>query len=181
MSLENFEYAQLVCKPKTKSKVWTHFAFPADATGMVIDKKKIVCRLCKVTIAYSGNTSNLTYHLRRVHPREHGELAEDRGGGDKPESSGDTKMKQLTLSGTIARAAPFHRDSVKHQQLVDATADFVCQSLLPLSVVDKPSFRRLLEIAEPRFQLPHRTYLTDKVIPNKYCEVRAAVEKQLIN
>ena len=48
MSLENFEYAQLVGKPKAKSKVWLHFGFPADATGMVINKKKTICWLRKV-------------------------------------------------------------------------------------------------------------------------------------
>ena len=62
MSLENSEYAQLVDKPKAKSKVRIHFGFPTDATGTVIDKKT-VCRLCKVNIVYLGNTSNLTYHF----------------------------------------------------------------------------------------------------------------------
>ena len=41
------------------------------------------------------------------------------------------------------------------------------------------SFRYLLEIAEPRFQLPHHTHFTDKIIPSKYREVRTIVEKQL--
>ena len=68
MLLEKFEYAQLVCKHKAKSKAWTHFGFPADATGMVINKNTI-CQLCKVNMTYSGNTSNLTYHLWQVHPR----------------------------------------------------------------------------------------------------------------
>ena len=75
--------------------------------------------------------------------------------------------------------APFTRDSVKHQQLVDATAVFICQSLQPISVVDQPSFRNLLKIAELQFQLPHQTYFTDKVIPGKYRDVCAVVEKQL--
>ena len=67
MSLENFECVQLVGKPKAKSKVLTHSAFPANATGTVIDKKKTVCWLCAINVVYSGNTSNLTYHLWRVH------------------------------------------------------------------------------------------------------------------
>ena len=180
------EYAQLVGKSKAKSKVWTHFGFPADGNGTFINQKKVICRLCKSTVAYSGNTSNLSYHLQREHPREHRELMAEHGHGNsdkKAESSRDashaTKTKQLTLGGAIAKAAPYPRDSNKHKQLVEATADFVCHSLQPLSVVDEPSFRRLLEIAEPRFQLPHRTHFTEKVIPNKYREVRAIVEKQL--
>ena len=154
------EYAQLVGKSKVKSKVWTHFGFPADGNGTIINQKKVICRLCKSTVAYSGNTSNLSYHLQREHPREHRELMAEHGHGNsdkKAESSRDashaTKTKQLTLGGAIAKAAPYPRDSNKHKQLVEATADFICHSLQPLSVVDEPSFRRLLEIAEPRFQL----------------------------
>ena len=67
MSLENFEYVQLIGKPKAKCKVWTHFGFPTDATGMVIDKKKKnICWLLKVNVAYWGNTLDLAYHLWQV-------------------------------------------------------------------------------------------------------------------
>ena len=178
----SIEYEQLISKPKAKSKVWRHFGFPAVADGTIIDKKKIACRLCRAIITYSGNTSNLTYHLQREHPREYRELMEEaRQSDDKPGPSGDATAKsvQITLGGAIARSASFQRNSIRHKQLVDATADFVCQSLQPICVMDEPSFRRLLEIAEPRFQLPHRTHFTDKIIPSKYREVCTIVEKQL--
>ena len=51
----------------------------------------------------------------------------------------------------------------------------MCQGLQPLSG-DEPAFRRLLEIAEPRFILH---VLTDTVMPAKYHSARAAFEKQL--
>ena len=98
-----------------------------------------------------------------------------------PSSTSAVKItsKQLTLGATLARSTPFSNESVKHKLLVNATADFICQGLQPLSVVDEPAFRRLLELAEPRFKLPHRTYFTDTVIPVKYRSVRAAIEKEL--
>ena len=74
---------------------------------------------------------------------------------------------------------PFSNESVKHMQLVDAAANFICQGLQPLSIVDELAFRRLLEIAEPRFKLPHHTYFTDTVIPAKYRAARAVSENQL--
>ena len=58
-------------------------------------------------------------------------------------------------------------ESAKHKQLVNATADFICQGLQSLSVVDEPAFRHLLQLVEPRFNLPHRTYFTNTVIPAK--------------
>ena len=164
----SIEYEQLIAKPKAKSKMWRHFGFPAVATGTIIDKKKIACRLCKAVIPYSGKTSNLTYHLQREHScehlHEHRELVEEgRRTGDNFDKSGPSgnataKSVQITLSGAITRLAPFQRDSVRYKQLVNATADFACQSIQPICTVDESSFRRLLEIAEPRFQLPQHTF-----------------------
>ena len=168
MSVDCGDFEKLVAKPKCKSKVWKHFGFPADAHGEVMDKKKIVCRLCKAIIAYLGNTSNLTYHLQRAHSQELVELREDSGDKPGPSVQPTAKQKQQSLPGIVGRSILFPQDSAKHKLLVDATADFICQRLLPLRVVDESSFRRLLEIAEPRFQLPHRTHFTDKVIPAKY-------------
>ena len=68
---------------------------------------------------------------------------------------------------------------MKHKLLIDAAANFTCQGLQALSVVDEAAFMRLLEIAEPRFRLPHCMYFTDTVIPAKYRSTRAASEKQL--
>ena len=63
--------------------------------------------------------------------------------------------KQQSLPGIIERSIAFPQDSAKHKRLVDATADFICQGLLPLKVVNERSFRRLLEIAEPSLLTSH--------------------------
>ena len=142
--------------------------------------KKIIRRFCKAIIGYSGNTSNLTYHLQRPHSQELVKLREDNGDKPGPSSSSTVKqpsLKQQSLLGIVERSILFPQDSAKHKRLVSATADFICQGLLPLRVVDESSFRHLLEIAEPRFQLLHQTHFTDKVIPAKYRAVRANIEK----
>ena len=82
MSVDGGEFEKLIAKPKCKSKMWKRFVFPANAHSEIMDKKKIVCRLCKAIIAYLGNTSNLTYHLQRAHSQELVELCED--SGDRP-------------------------------------------------------------------------------------------------
>ena len=106
-------------------------------------------------IAYSGNASN---HLQRAHSQE---LAELRGDSDnKPGPSvlptaRQPSSKQQSLPGIVERSIAFPQDSAKHKRLVDATADFICQGLLPLKVVNERSFRRLLEIAEPSLLTSH--------------------------
>ena len=61
VKIMSLEWNQLVPKQKCKSKVWKNFGFPADEKGQIIDNKNVVCKLCKFVVAYSGNTSNLTY------------------------------------------------------------------------------------------------------------------------
>jgi len=61
-----------------------------------------------------------------------------------------------------------------HFHNVKVTALF--HTMQSLSLVDEPVLCNLLQIAEPRFQLPYRT---TKVLPETYSRVRMAVEKQL--
>lgn len=148
-------------------------------TGKIINKKEIICRKCKAVIAYCGNTTNMSYHMKRHHKKI--EIDAEISCSEKPGSSKSTdeNVRQLTLGEVAEKTAPFTPGSVKYKQLLDATTGFVTQSLQPLSVVDEASFRYLLMVAEPRFKLPHRTHFTDKIIPAKYDAVRATIEKQL--
>ena len=147
-----------LAKPKCKSKVWKHFGFPANAHGEIMDKKKDQMSIVQGNHSILGNTSNLTYHLQQAHSQELVELRED--SGDKPglsvlPTAKQPSSKQQSLPGIVERSIAFPQDSAKHKQWIDATADFICQGLLPLRVVDESSFRRLLEIAEPSLLTAH--------------------------
>ena len=52
-----------------KATVWKKFGFVGkERNGLIeTDKTKCVCRLCKVKLKYSGNTTNLTTHLQWKH------------------------------------------------------------------------------------------------------------------
>ena len=56
---------------KTKSEIWAYFGFMANSDGVISDKKKIACRICRTVIAYSGNMSTMTYHLQCMHLNEY--------------------------------------------------------------------------------------------------------------
>ena len=74
---------------------------------------------------------------------------------------------------------PYDKTSKREKQLVNATAEFISLSLQPIRVVDEPSFRNLLSTADPRFDLPHQTHFSNKVIPDLYDAVRGHIEAQL--
>jgi len=63
--------AKLIALPSGKSKVWQHFGFKVDSQEKIINKKEVVCRKCEQLLPYSGNTTNLTYHLKQYHEEEH--------------------------------------------------------------------------------------------------------------
>ena len=52
------------------SKVWSHFGFPASSVKIIEDRKSrkhVHCKLCPKILKYSGNTSNMIFHLQNAH------------------------------------------------------------------------------------------------------------------
>ena len=54
-----------------KSKVWRFFGFQVDDKGQQLNKKEVFCRVCKGRLPYSGNTTNLLYHLQTCHEEDY--------------------------------------------------------------------------------------------------------------
>ncbi|XP_069748118.1 E3 SUMO-protein ligase ZBED1-like isoform X2 [Narcine bancroftii] len=176
-------HLKLVCHPRAKSKVWKYFGFDTDAEGCILQWKKIYCRICRAQIAYSGNTSNLAYHLEKNHPNEFHQVVKSNTEQPKepfasyflkPESEGS----HLNMQDTTWKAC-YSQDSKRHQELTSVVASFICEGLYPVSVVEEPTFKKLLKMADPRFELPGRKYFTSKAIPERYHVIRTAVEKEL--
>ena len=57
--------------------------------------------------------------------------------------------------------------------------DFMAQELVPFSVVESPSFRLLFDIAEPRYAVPSRKYLSSTVLTNRHTEILSDVKTEL--
>lgn len=65
---EIMTFDRIVVPSSMRSSYWKFFGFPADKFNNIINKNKIVCALCQVTIAYNKNTTNLQTHLNAKHP-----------------------------------------------------------------------------------------------------------------
>ncbi len=61
----NMEIADFVSKRSKKSPVWLYFGFPV--INGVKNEKITMCKLCKGTVPYSGNTTTMASHLDRHH------------------------------------------------------------------------------------------------------------------
>lgn len=183
---------KLVAHPRAKSKVWKYFGFDTNAEGCILQWKKIYCRICMAQIAYSGNTSNLSYHLEKNHPEEFCEFVKSNTeqmreafatafSKLKPEASPLAAQDPLAsaAAAAVGAKAGHSHEAKRPQELTAAVLGFICEGLYPASIVDEPTFRVLLKTADPWYELPSRKFFCGKAIPEKYGAVRAAVRKEL--
>ena len=68
MEVEDIAYSKLIRPTSMRSTYWQYFGFPADDEGNILTRRNIVCSLCKITISYNRNTTNLKAHLQAKHP-----------------------------------------------------------------------------------------------------------------
>ena len=165
---------KLVAHPRAKSKVWRYFGFDTNAEGCILQWKKIYCRICMAQIAYSGNTSNLSYHLEKNHPDEFCEFVKSNTEQMREAfASAFSKLKPdpAQPGGTpeplAAKAGTHGHESRKQQELTTAVMGLICEGLYPASIVDEPTFRALLKAAEPRYELPSRKFFCGMAIPER--------------
>lgn len=50
---------------KYRASVWKEFGFQVETSGKLTDEKVVFCRHCDARVAYSGNTTNLSVHLKK--------------------------------------------------------------------------------------------------------------------
>ena len=93
---------QLRRKVCQRSPVWNYF-------HRMTDTAKVRCKLCLENYTYSGNTTNLRFHLRTRHPDEYRALDEDHQGSkerrkpEKEDANDGSSMKKLKVDMVIDR------------------------------------------------------------------------------
>ncbi|KAM9832692.1 E3 SUMO-protein ligase ZBED1-like [Aulostomus maculatus] len=176
----------LVAHPRAKSKVWKYFGFDTDADGCILHWKRIYCRVCLSQIAYSGNTSNLSYHLEKNHPVEFSEFL--KSNTDQMREAFATAFSRIkteppglqvqqTLETNIRQTLNF--ENRRQNDLTTAIINFICEGLYPASVVEEPTFKTLMSIVDPGYSPPSKSDMVIKMLPQMYCRTRDAVFSEL--
>lgn len=177
----------LVAHPRAKSKVWKYFGFDTDADGCILHWKRIYCRVCMSQIAYSGNTSNLSYHLEKNHPVEFSEFVKSNTdqmreafatafSRIKTEPAGQHVQQQS--QDTNLRPSLDYENRRQHD-LTAAVINFICKGLYPVAVVEEPTFKTLMSTVDPSYSLPSKSDLVVKMLPQMYCRTRDMVFSEL--
>ena len=89
----------------------------------------------------------------------------------------EKKALQQTIEDCLKKQKyPINRIA---QAITRQNGVFLCQNLHPLSTVERPVFIQLMNVLDPKYDVPSRTHFAKTVIPKLYCENKATVEKEL--
>ena len=148
------ERSCLVTLPDATSRVWKFFGFETDENGAIVNRTRVKCCVCDVSITYSRNTTNLTYHLLTTHKNEYESIAPETTG----QSSSTPVTNQTTLPAIVNKIKPYPHESRRFQECEHSLLRLVCRAMLPISIVDHDEFRSFVDTLDARYKPSSRTH-----------------------
>ncbi|KAI1690932.1 zinc finger BED domain-containing protein 1 [Ditylenchus destructor] len=94
---------------------------------------------------------------------------------EKPvmQQAGPSKIARNDGLQTIEEAiSMWPTDSAKSVALDSAIIQMIASDILPLSVVDNPGFRQVMQIAAPKYHLHGRNYFAREMLPQHYDKMK---------
>ncbi|XP_060079893.1 E3 SUMO-protein ligase ZBED1-like [Ylistrum balloti] len=172
-----------------KSEVWKKFGFVQGS-----DRKQVACRLCFAVLAYSGNTTNMSTHLRRHHgimqtgnvtittidptPSWCSETLAVKSVKSLSETHTSDKA-QSTLFRFKSSTSTQKLTVPEKQRITSALTEFIVDDLRPFKLVESAKFKKLISILEPGYVVPGRHHLSEVELPNLYEDVKVKVLNSL--
>ncbi|XP_014293829.3 E3 SUMO-protein ligase ZBED1 [Halyomorpha halys] len=135
-----------------KSKVWQFF--------MKIDKKTARCKECFKTVQTSGNTSNLTKHLK-THTHGHQKSSDCEASTSTASTSRPSQQSSTTKSTTSSsllsafqKTSSYTAGGSKHGAITNCLLYFICADQRPFDIVKGRGFKKLTKELAPLYTLP---------------------------
>ena len=161
-----------------RSAVWEYFILH------VTDESKASCSLCSAVISRGGkevknfNTSNMRYHLETKHPNEYKRLeAKEKELSQAKERNSLGGSNQPTLLELFVRSQPLAFDHPRAKEITKRIGEMIALDNEPFTIVDHIGFVRLMNLLEPRYQLPSDKYFSETLIPEMYRKVSLKVKE----
>lgn len=133
----------------------------------------------------------MSNHLKSKHPQESRLISTSKTSeisrsitvsqraNPSPIAPSTTAEKQLTLSESFERKLLWDVNDAKAKKYHYLIAEMIAIDNEPFSIVEKVGFKRLLEQALPRYELPSRTYISQKIIPDIYNRIRDKIKANI--
>jgi len=166
-----------------KSGVWSYFGFPAKEGKFVeSDKKKRTsahCKLCPKELKYTGNTTNLCFHLESSHRAAFQDLQAKAKQNDALTSQvrAAAGQQQQSIAAALQGLAPLQRSSPRLNRLTEAVCYFVAKDMQPMDTVNDTGFFKMISEFEPRYTPPDRKTIATHYLPQMMRQRRSAFGK----
>ncbi|XP_035806010.2 E3 SUMO-protein ligase ZBED1-like [Amphiprion ocellaris] len=158
------------------SVIWVHFGFKTSDT----EQKTAICKLCYKTIPVpDANTTNLFYHLKKVHEKEYIKIQKIRAKpscGTVGASCEKKNYSQPKIKQSFAQGTPYEKSAINKSR---AISRYICKGMAPMYVVEKDSFRDLVKVLDPRYVMRGRKHFSKVELPRLYDACQAKVEKDV--
>ena len=115
----------------------------------------------------NSNTSNLFSHLHHYHPKLYHEAMDAKSSKSPSQPRVERTSTQQTLQESMEKSQKYDRKGKKWNELTSAVTYFIAKDSLPVHTVEKPGFKRLLNVMDSRYEVPSRTYLSRTAISTK--------------
>ena len=128
------------------------------------------CVYCKDEKYHNGSSdsfSNFLRHLRRVHEKEYEQMK----AGGKSHSSEQSSMKNF-LASNIPKD--------RQKKIDNLIAEMIVLDNLPLTILQREGFRRLISFIAPTYKIPSYEKMRDTIIPSMYSRIVEGV-KEILN
>lgn len=156
------------------SDVWKWF-------GKSSNKKLAKCNTCGKEYKTSGNTSNLLDHVKR----SHGELlinkvfTEDETSDAGASTSSLATSSSRSISDYFSRQNSYEDDSKRKNSLDKALVIMIATDFQPFQIVEDKGFRRFVKLLDPRYNLPSKGTLRNKLLVDWYNYAKLSLKNLL--
>lgn len=87
--------------------------------------------------------------------------------------------QQLTLQQTLVRCENFSMDNPSAKKISEVVTQFIVLDDQPLSIVDNVGFWRLMNLLEPKYEIPSHRHVTDVMLPQLHNKVKKHITNML--
>ena len=115
------------------------------------------CTLCKYEFNFSGNTTNLSYHLERKHPEQFSECCSVKQGSTKA-AAASWHEDQLAITECFARKTSYKCGTKCYETCKTALVEFICKDFQPVNIVESPFFLNYSKTLDPLYHPASRTH-----------------------
>ncbi|XP_055034115.2 E3 SUMO-protein ligase ZBED1-like [Misgurnus anguillicaudatus] len=143
-------------KRSRRSVAWDHFD---------LKNETVHCKHCDAVYKYNTATTQMMYHLNKVHPS----LVNVDGGASCSQS-------QPSIKSALARTRSC--DAQRAEKITQTIGKFIEMDMLPLSIVEGNGFQELIHLLEPAYQIPSRRTIT-RLVETHYEERKQQLFKEL--